>query len=143
MSPKLSESDTTYPASRKSIRCKIWRAVHRLWNDIYRCKIVIIVLIVYWISAQIAFGTMCPFKILTGQDCPGCGLTRGCLCVLIGQWNQAISYNPMSFAWVALIIWLLWERYFTEKRKIFWEPPVIIVSLATIVMWLLPITVFV
>ena len=53
--------------------------------------------------------------------------------------NQAISYNPMSFAWVVLIIWLLWERYLTDKKNIFWELPVILVSSATIIVWILPI----
>ena len=139
MSPKLYKSDNTYSAIRKSLKCKIQRAVTKLWKDIYRCRIAILIIIIYWISAQIVFGTMCPFKILTGQDCPGCGLTRGCLCVLTGHFNQAISYNPMSFAWVVLIIWLLWERYLTDKKNIFWELPVILVSSATIIVWILPI----
>ena len=139
MSPKLYKSDNTYSAIRKSLKCKIQRAVTKLRKDIYRCRIAILIIIIYLILAQIVFGTMCPFKILTGQDCPGCGLTRGCLCVLTGHFNQAISYNPMSFAWVVLIIWLLWERYLTDKKNIFWELPVILVSSATIIVWILPI----
>lgn len=62
------------------IKCQTKRAVCKLRNDIYRCKIIILILIIYGIVSQIAFGMMCPFKILTGWDCPGCGLTRGCMC---------------------------------------------------------------
>ena len=139
MPPQIYNTDGKLSVILKLIKYKIKRAVYKLWNDIYRCRIIIIILIVYGISTRIAFGEGCPFKILTGWECPGCGLTRGCLCVLTGRWKQVVVYNVMSFAWVALIIWLLWEHYFTEKRKIIWEPPVILVSIATIVGWLLTI----
>lgn len=124
---------------RKVIVQKGRRAAEKLWCDIQRCRTALILLAIYGAVTQILFGTVCPFKIVIGLDCPGCGLTRGALCVLTGQWKRAVSYNAMSFAWVMLIAWLLWERYFTEKEKVPWELPVILTSLATILVWILPV----
>lgn len=36
-------------------------------------------------------------------SCPGCGLTRGCIALMHGQWRQAWTYNPGIFLVVLLI----------------------------------------
>jgi hypothetical protein len=36
----------------------------------------------------------CPFKLLVGLDCPGCGMTRGVLLALQGDWGGAWLMNP-------------------------------------------------
>jgi hypothetical protein len=118
---------------------KIKRAACDFWSDVFRMKWIILAVAVYCVGTQLAFGIMCPFKLLTGADCPGCGLTRGSLCVLSGQWSRAISYNATSFAWVGLILWLLWQRYIAAKSKIAWEFPVILVSLGSVFIWMLHI----
>lgn len=114
---------------RKSIQKKIC-------SDLYRIRWGCLAVCIYGILAQSIFGTVCPFKIMTGLDCPGCGLTRGSLCVLTGQWSRAVSYNVMSFAWVILILFLLVQRYLMNKKKIFWELPVAVVSAATVFVWI-------
>ena len=45
---------------------------------------------------------LCPFKLLTGMDCPTCGTTRGVAALLNGDISSAWSYNPLSFV-VALL----------------------------------------
>lgn len=43
----------------------------------------------------------CPFRRLTGLPCPGCGLTRSCLCLLRGEVAHSLSYHlfgPLLFA---------------------------------------------
>ena len=35
----------------------------------------------------------CPFKVLTGWSCPGCGLQRAFHALLDGQLGKALSYN--------------------------------------------------
>ncbi len=38
---------------------------------------------------------LCLFKIYTGLDCPGCGLSRGFVAFFHGHFRQAIFYNAM------------------------------------------------
>lgn len=35
----------------------------------------------------------CPFKLLTGWNCPGCGIQRAMHSLLNGRWSEALSYN--------------------------------------------------
>ncbi|MDE5438231.1 DUF2752 domain-containing protein [Elizabethkingia meningoseptica] len=37
----------------------------------------------------------CPFKLLTGYDCPGCGSQRAVHALLHGDIQQALRYNPL------------------------------------------------
>jgi hypothetical protein len=111
-------------------------ALRAFAKDVYRLRWIILGIAAYCVTAGRLFGTVCPVRILTGWNCPGCGLTRGSVCVLTGRWRMAFSYNPASFAWVALIAWLLYRRYFCAGKKTRWEFPVIIVSLGTIFLWI-------
>ncbi len=50
---------------------------------------------------------ICPFRLLTGLPCPGCGLTRSWIYLLHGQWTDGLVANPFGIvaltATVALI----------------------------------------
>lgn len=35
----------------------------------------------------------CPFRLLTGWSCPGCGIQRALHALLHGHWGEALSYN--------------------------------------------------
>ena len=39
---------------------------------------------------------VCPFRLITGISCPGCGLTRGIIAFLHGEIAKSISYNILS-----------------------------------------------
>ncbi len=39
----------------------------------------------------------CPYLVLTGIACPGCGLTRAAHFLLHGDVAQAFAYNPWAF----------------------------------------------
>ncbi len=51
---------------------------------------------------------LCLFKVYSGLDCPGCGLTRGFVAFFHGHFRRAIFYNAMvpvlvlSFTLVAI-----------------------------------------
>jgi hypothetical protein len=44
---------------------------------------------------------LCPFRLLTGLPCPGCGLTRSWVHLMHGQLSAATAANP--FGLVALL----------------------------------------
>lgn len=40
---------------------------------------------------------LCPTAVLSGQPCPGCGMTRAALALAHGDLERACSLNPISF----------------------------------------------
>lgn len=52
----------------------------------------------------------CPFQLLLGLDCPGCGMTRATHALLHGDVVTALDHNALSVAaWlVALAAWSAW-----------------------------------
>lgn len=54
--------------------------------------------------AAYAFYPRCPFKLLTGYDCPGCGSTRALHHLLHGRIEEAFRLNPMIFVMLAVAL---------------------------------------
>lgn len=49
------------------------------------------------IGLAIAFSVpLCPFAVLTGQPCPGCGLTRATLALLRGDVAGSLHFHPLA-----------------------------------------------
>ncbi len=38
----------------------------------------------------------CPWFVLTGVDCPGCGVVRGCVALLDGDVAGSVRFNPFA-----------------------------------------------
>lgn len=47
---------------------------------------------------------LCPWRRLTGTNCPGCGLTRGLMALLRGDLDHALAMHPLSPVVLALIV---------------------------------------
>jgi hypothetical protein len=39
---------------------------------------------------------LCPFRLLTGLPCPGCGLTRSLVSLLHGDLSAAVLFHPLG-----------------------------------------------
>lgn len=39
---------------------------------------------------------ICPFRLLSGLPCPGCGLTRSWVYLMHGHWSDAVAANPFG-----------------------------------------------
>jgi hypothetical protein len=45
---------------------------------------------------------ICPFRLVTGLPCPGCGLTRSWVYLVHGQWLDSVAANPFGAVLLAL-----------------------------------------
>lgn len=66
----------------------------------------------YYDPIQYKFMPKCLFKILTGLNCPGCGIQRAIHALLHGHIAEAIHYNyylvySAPYALSFLLLWLL------------------------------------
>lgn len=57
--------------------------------------------------------SLCPWRTLTGLDCPFCGATRAAACLAHGQLVAAMDHNALLVLVVvplALVAWVRWAR---------------------------------
>jgi hypothetical protein len=57
-------------------------------------------------AAVLAGFPLCPFASLTGVPCPACGLGRGTLALLQGDWAAALQLHPLTPIAVPLVVGL-------------------------------------
>jgi hypothetical protein len=62
--------------------------------------------------------SFCPFKVLTGLPCPGCGLTRATVALLHGDFATSFHFHPLALPMVAVMlvmalldVWLWWRTH--------------------------------
>lgn len=63
----------------------------------------------------------CPFYLITGLRCPGCGLQRALHALLQGRWLEAIHYNYFIFVILPYISLLIAQSFYPfgkEKRNL-------------------------
>ena len=51
-----------------------------------------------------AIPVFCPFKVVTGVACPGCGMTRAMLSLIDGRPGDAVLYNPFCFFLLFILV---------------------------------------
>lgn len=106
--------------------------ISRILADLKSCWIALLILICYFILTQSLFHTVCPFAILSGLPCPGCGLTRSGFALLSGDFISAWNTNPTIYLWVPLILYGILFRYLLGKKPPAYLVCVGIVSVITI-----------
>ncbi len=64
---------------------------------------------------------VCPFRLLTGLPCPGCGLTRSWVYLAHGQWSDSLLANPFGVVLLALLVGLVAAVVTARARRL--TPP--------------------
>jgi hypothetical protein len=59
---------------------------------------------IHWLETHLL---ACPFKKLTGIDCPGCGLQRSFVALLKGDIGTSLKFYPATLPIMALMIFTL------------------------------------
>lgn len=91
----------------------VWK---RIKNDIREYRSAIFMLGIYYAVGKLCFRAFCPFLIITGLPCPGCGLSRSCMYLLRGEFLRSFSLHPLGIFWLFLLCSFLINRYLFGKR---------------------------
>ena len=94
---------------------------------------------------------LCPWRLLTGYPCPGCGGIRAMGAISTGQFEQAWLLNPVAFLVCSVV--LVWAFRITPLIKIAQQASIkfrsqslslqiIILSLAYVIAWIAAIARF-
>ncbi len=66
---------------------------------------------------ELALPAVCVSLQWLGMSCPGCGLTRGCIALMHGRWQEAWTYNPGIFL-VLLLVVLQFPYRVVQMRRV-------------------------
>ena len=100
----------------KSIKAYIKNVALRLIADMRTYGIGICGLFAYEWMMRKMFRVVCPFVLVTGFPCAGCGLTRSISYLLQGQFEKSISYHPLGFVWALWSIYAVVWRYLLGRQ---------------------------
>jgi hypothetical protein len=60
--------------------------------------------LVLWDPARNGGPPLCPYRLVTGHTCPGCGLTRAIGALLRGRWNESVTLHPLAPVVLAVVV---------------------------------------
>lgn len=97
--------------------------------------------VVYYLydPAASGFFPQCPFRALTGWECPGCGSQRAVHCLLHGDFPGALRQNALLVLSLPLLLALLCAEVFRKQAPAFYRkahrPAGIYAYLALVLLW--------
>ncbi len=108
--------------------------MERLKKDFYNIRFAIIPILIFIVTMQTMFGTVCTLKAFTGISCPCCGLTHATVYLFMGRWRDSWNANPTAILWIVAIILFIVDRYIHKfKAKLF--PNVFFIVATITVIW--------
>ena len=63
------------------------------------------------------FPPVCPFRLITGLQCPLCGLTHSLHYLFNGNWSSAIDNHPLVLPILALLLYIAAASLFIGTTK--------------------------
>ncbi|MCD8039455.1 MAG: DUF2752 domain-containing protein [Lachnospiraceae bacterium] len=103
----------------------------RLKKDIKSFYPAILLFELYNIIVRLLFHAYCPFLIVTGFPCAGCGMTRAVFYILTGRFARGMELNPAAPLWILFIIWFFAERYLRGRTPRALKPVLAVVAAVT------------
>lgn len=94
-----------------------------------------------WDPARRGGPSLCPYRLVTGHNCPGCGLTRSAGAFLRGRWDEALSWHALGpvFLIEALVVCVAFVALGQRLRDRFpsWLAPALVVvnAVALFAVW--------
>ena len=90
-----------------------------------------IAFLLYNIVVRTIFHAYCPFLIVTGFPCAGCGMTRAVFYILTGRIGRGMALNPAAPLWIVFLLLFFVERYVRGRMPGYIKLALVFVVLAT------------
>ena len=62
----------------------------------------------------------CPFKYLTGIDCPGCGFQRSVIALMQGEVDKSFFFYPPAIPLIIFFAYGIADRFYNLDTKNHW-----------------------
>ena len=108
----------------------------QLKEDIRQYGFPVLAVLIIWALANLFFEHFCPVVLMIGYPCPGCGLTRAFVSLVMLDIPSVIQYNPAAFLWAPLILAAIFKRYIGNGDLKPFLIPLIAVCIITIVIYI-------
>lgn len=105
----------------------------RLWHDIKSNYVGAVIALAVWIMIDHIFGTVCPTRLLFGVPCPGCGMTRALINILLLEFKEAFEYHLFIYVWIMFGAYCVWFRYIKGVRIRYFKQLLISIIVAMLV----------
>lgn len=63
------------------------------------------------------FFLTCPFKYLTGLDCPGCGFQRSLIALFQGEWKESFQLYPATVPLLVTFMVAIPANYLSKRNS--------------------------
>ena len=74
--------------------------------------------ILYFVFIKVTkIGIPCPFRLITGFQCPGCGLSRLCVALIQLDFAAAFQYNPFIFITAPILCFIIFFSDYLYIKK--------------------------
>ena len=87
-------------------------------NPVRKEQVTAILAVVLFYGVLQLVGITCPIKFITGISCPGCGMTRAWLSLLLrGDLEAAFHYHPLFWILIPGVPLFLYRHRFSERTR--------------------------
>lgn len=87
------------------------------------------------------FFPRCPFLMVTGWQCPGCGSQRAIHALLTGDFSAAWHFNAMLLIMLPVIALMLLSEAFRDRwprmNRVLTSTPAVALIVAALVVWMI------
>lgn len=91
--------------------------MRRIGQDIKDLWPAVLALSVYTILVNAVFHAFCPMLLITGIPCPGCGMSRALLLLLMGHPAESVKMHPLAPLVLAILFYVGWNRYVIGRKS--------------------------
>lgn len=103
------------------VRMPLPTSKHFRW--LYAITLAAVLAVLFFLNpTEYVFMPKCPFKLITGLQCPGCGLQRACHALLRGHVAEAWAYNRFLIYAIPWLLSVILTEYFLHgERQMRWR----------------------